>query len=300
MDGSSRRILLWKGIEEPRSLVLEPRKGYMYWCEWPSDSIRRAALDGSDLITIISGANRASGLTIDPDNRRLYWASQSRPAAIESADWDGKRRQTLVSSDIEEPYAVTLYQDYVYWSDWNSGDIKRVHKLSGLNQTLVHSNLDFTSSLLVYHANRQSGTNQCRVNNGGCQHLCLALPGRRGMTCACPTHYVLAKDNVSCIPPKNYVIFSQKNSFGRLLTNTSDAPDAPLPVLGKNIRAVEYDPIQHYIYWVRKCESNYCLEILSNISSGFRLREKDIAFVDLWITVPKRQFSLDPDRNLST
>lgn len=165
---------------------------------------------------------------MDFETRRLYWASQSRPSVIESADWDGKNRHVLVTSDVDEPYALTLFQDYVYWSDLNSGDIKRSHKITGLNQTLVHSNLDFTSSLLVYHDNRQTGTNPCRVNNGGCQHLCLALPGRKGMTCACPTHFVLAKDNISCVPPKNYVIFSQKNSFGRLLTNTSDAPDAPI------------------------------------------------------------------------
>lgn len=258
LDGSSRRILLWKGIEEPRNLVLEPTKGYMYWTEWPSNSIRRAALDGSDLITIISGANHAFGLTIDPETRRLYWTTQSRPPAIESADWNGKKRQSLVTSDIEAPYAVTLFQDYIYWSDWSSGDIKRANKMTGADQALVHSNLDFTSSLLVYHPSRQSGTNPCRVNNGGCQHLCLALPGRRGRTCACPTHFVLAKDNISCIPPKNYVIFSQKNSFGRLLTNASDAPDAPIPVLGKNIRAIEYDAIQHTIYWVNvRIEINF-------------------------------------------
>lgn len=249
LDGSSRRILLWKGIEEPRSLVLEPTRGYMYWSEWPSDSIRRAALDGSDLITIISQANQASGLTIDMETRRLYWAS-SRPSAIEVADWDGKNRQTLVGIDIDQPYAVTLFQKYVYWSEWTSGDIKRADKITGADQAPVHSNLDYTTSLLVYHTNRQNGTNPCHDNNGGCQHLCLALPGRRGKMCACPTHFVLAKDNLSCIPPKNYVIFSQKNSFGRLLTNASDAPDAPIPVLGKNIRAIEYDPIQHTIYWV--------------------------------------------------
>lgn len=225
----------------------------MYWCEWPSDSIRRAALDGSDLITgridkvflteihyfnynielsilliffpVISGANHATGLSMDFETRRLYWTSQLH-LTIESADWDGKNRHVLVTSD--EPFAVTLFQDYVYWSDWQSGDIKRAHKITGLNQTLVHSNLDYTKSLLVYHDNRQTGASPCSINNGGCQHLCLALPGRKGMTCACPTHFILAKDNISCVPPKNYVIFSQKNSFGRLLTNTSDAPDAPI------------------------------------------------------------------------
>uniref|UniRef100_A0A1A9WIS8 EGF-like domain-containing protein n=1 Tax=Glossina brevipalpis TaxID=37001 RepID=A0A1A9WIS8_9MUSC len=249
-DGSSRRVLIWKGVEEPRSLVLEPRKGYMYWTESPSDSIRRAAMDGSELQTIISQANHATGLTLDPETRRLYWATQSRPTKIESADWDGKKRQVLVSTDVDEPYAVSLYQDYVYWSDWNTGDIERVHKLTGQNRSLVHSGMTYISSLLVYYNQRQAGSNPCKVNNGGCSHLCLALPNRRGMICACPTHFILAKDNVSCIPPKNYIIFSQRNSFGRLLPNTTDCPNVPLPVMGKNIRAVEYDPITHFVYWV--------------------------------------------------
>ncbi|XP_026850839.1 low-density lipoprotein receptor-related protein 6 isoform X2 [Drosophila persimilis] len=55
------------------------------------------------------------------------------------------------------------------------------------------------------------------------------------MTCACPTHYQLAKDGVSC---KNYIIF------------TIDCSNVPLSVSGKNIRAVDYDPISHYIYWI--------------------------------------------------
>jgi len=44
-----------------------------------------------------------------------------------------------------------------------------------------------------------AGTNQCRVNNGNCQHLCLAVPG--SVTCKCAhdhvalnaTHCTLAK-----------------------------------------------------------------------------------------------------------
>lgn len=258
LNGASRRVLLWRGIEEPRGLVLEPQKGLMYWSEWPSDSIRRAAMDGGDLVTIILGANHASGLTQDVETRRLYWASQSRPKAIESADWDGKNRAIVVSEDVEEPYAVALYGQFVYWSDWNTGDIERVNKVDGANRTLVHSELTYSSSLLVFHSERQNGTNGCVVNNGGCAHLCLALPASAakragsvpGITCACPTHYTLAKDGVSCVTPKNYLIVSQRTSFGRLLPNATEAPDAPLSVLGKNIRAVEFDPVAHYVYWV--------------------------------------------------
>jgi len=46
------------------------------------------------------------------------------------------------------------------------------------------------------------------------------------------------------------MIYSMKTSFGRLLPNSSDSPDASLTVSTKYIRAVEYDPIQHYVYWV--------------------------------------------------
>lgn len=173
-------------------------------------------------------ANRPIGLTLDLATRCLYWASQSQPSAIETANWDGENRRALVNLNDKEPYAVTLYQNFVYWSDWSSGAIHKVHKLTGQNQSLVHSKLDFTTSLLAVYDSRQTGTNSCHMNNGGCQHLCLPLPNEHNMTCACPTHFVLAKDHISCFPPKNYVIFSQKNSFGRLLTNTSDTPDAPI------------------------------------------------------------------------
>ncbi|XP_058118481.1 low-density lipoprotein receptor-related protein 6 [Anopheles ziemanni] len=254
LDGSSRRILIWKGIEEPKNLILEPRKGLMYWTEWPSDSIRRAAMDGSELMTIISGANHAIGLTLDPDTRRLYWTRQSSPTGIESADWDGKRRTRLVMTDAGDsnrfgPVAVTIYQDWVYWADWNTDEIGRANKTTGENRTIVHTNLKYTYSLLAFHHGRQSGSNQCRTNNGGCTHLCLAL-GQRKMTCACPTHYTLNPNRVSCSPPKQYIIFSQRNSFGRFVPNTADSPDIPLPVTGKNIRAVEYDILTRHIYWI--------------------------------------------------
>lgn len=163
------------------------------------------------------------------ETQRLYWATQTQPSAIETAECNGEKRRILVHLNENEPYAVTLYQNYVYWSDWSTGDIRKAHKITGQNETLIHSKLDATTSIVVYHQLRQTGTNPCRINNGNCQHLCLPLPNPRNLTCACPTHFVLAKDNSSCVPPRNYVIFSQKNAFGRLLTNNSDTPDAPIP-----------------------------------------------------------------------
>ncbi|EDW33847.1 GL21910 [Drosophila persimilis] len=41
----------------------------MYWSEWSSDSIRLAAMDGSELQTIIAEANHAVGLRFDQEMR---------------------------------------------------------------------------------------------------------------------------------------------------------------------------------------------------------------------------------------
>jgi low density lipoprotein receptor-related protein 5/6 len=252
LDGSSRRILIWKGIEEPKNIIVEPRKGFIYWTENPSDVIRRASVDGTDIQTIISNANHPMSLTIDLDARRLYWATKND--GIMSADWDGKRVTKLkLAGDAEvtfKPRSLTLFQDSIFWSDGSSGDIERANKLTGGDRSTVYKNLRDVSSLVAFHSNRQSGSNLCRFNNGGCSHLCFALPGVRKVTCACPTHYTLAGDGVNCNPPRNYLVFSHRSSFGRLLPNSSDSPDAPLPVSAKNIKAVEYDPIQHYLYWV--------------------------------------------------
>ncbi|XP_033245211.1 uncharacterized protein LOC117187187 [Drosophila miranda] len=49
-------------------------------------------------------------------------------AHIRPGDWDGKKHPILVCSDTDEPYAVSLYQDYVYWSDWNTGDSDLVQR----------------------------------------------------------------------------------------------------------------------------------------------------------------------------
>lgn len=78
------------------------------------------------------------------------------------------------------------------------------------------------------------------------------FPVGRGYKCACPTHYVLASDEVSCVAPKNFLVFSQKSSFGRLVSSnaTADAPSAPLPIVGKNIKVIEYDPVGQNFFWV--------------------------------------------------
>ncbi|XP_012280055.1 low-density lipoprotein receptor-related protein 6 [Orussus abietinus] len=256
LEGCCRKVLVWQDLVEPRCLALDPERGHMYWTEWGnSGSIERAGLDGSRRAVILSDIGRANGLTIDHLARRLYWADLFTPA-IDSYDLTTMKRRAIITQDIVYPFSITQYQDYIYWTDWNTGDIERANKTTGANRTKIHNRLESVTDLLTFHASRQSGRNPCAVNNGDCGHLCVALPGVGGKPsvthkCACPTHYNLAQDNKTCVAPRNFMVYSLRNVMSRFLPDTNDCPDIVLRVQGlKNVRAIEFDPITQHVYWI--------------------------------------------------
>ncbi|XP_075213889.1 low-density lipoprotein receptor-related protein 6 [Lycorma delicatula] len=277
LDGSSRKVLIWSSIQEPHSLALDPQQGYLFWTDWGGQgSLERSAMNGSNRTVLIPRLGHANSLTIDYVQRRFYWAQLQGSGAIEASDMDGKRRIQLLSKEVGRPFALTQYQNNIYWTDWSGGWIERADKVTGGNRTKVHERLDKITDLLVFHASRQLGWNQCAVNNGGCSHLCLALPERLSIKstpsnttdnattavsptpssrqlnsyhCGCPTHYTL--NNKSCSAPSMFLLYSQRNSLNRLLLDTADCPDVPLPVQGlKNTKALEFDPVSQYLYWI--------------------------------------------------
>ncbi|KAF4524536.1 hypothetical protein B566_EDAN002809 [Ephemera danica] len=237
LDGTSRKVLLWDrdGVEEPRSLALDPKEGYMYWSDWgQSGRIEKATMDGSRNRAILDKLGRANGLTIDFVGGHLFWTELDTPA-IECSDLSGENRRTIVNTEVQKPYGLTQYQDFIYWTDWNTGDIVRANKTTGLNRTRIHERLEAVTDILVFHASRQAGWNLCAVNNGGCSHLCLAYASPGSPSAA----------------PRNFLLFSQRNAISRLSPDTKDYPLVQLPIANlRNVRALEFDPVRQLVYWV--------------------------------------------------
>ena len=46
---------------------------------------------------------------------------------IEAVDLDGRNRQTLVAN-VTHPYGLTIFGEYVYWTDWQKRSIFRARK----------------------------------------------------------------------------------------------------------------------------------------------------------------------------
>ncbi|CAH1786283.1 unnamed protein product [Owenia fusiformis] len=263
LDGSSRKVIVWKDLRNPRTLALDPSQAQMYWTVWDDQQFRieRSNLDGSARKHVITNVGRAHGLTIDHIDRRLYWVDVT-DKSIQSSDMEGSLRSRIILHSLPHPFGLTQYQDYIYWTDWETMSIERANKTTGENRTQIRGSLTYVIDILVFHASRQTGWNQCGVRNGQCSHLCLAVHnelytnGSDEFThipqCACPTHFTLdSKDNKTCLAPSEFLLFSQKNQINRMLADTSESPEIVLPIQNlKNIQAIDYDPVNKHVYWI--------------------------------------------------
>lgn len=61
----------------------------------------------------------------------------------------------VLSQDIPHIFALTLFEDYIYWTDWETKSINRAHKTTGANKTLLISTLHRPMDIHIYHPFRQ-------------------------------------------------------------------------------------------------------------------------------------------------
>ena len=76
-------------------------------------------MDGKDRTVLIdTGLQWPNAITLDYQTKTLYWADAFLDK-IESSDTDGLFRTILsASSIIRHPFAITMFKDRLYWSDW--------------------------------------------------------------------------------------------------------------------------------------------------------------------------------------
>lgn len=128
LDGSDPEILIDADDFDGKAvdLFLEAEGGFLYYAadDGLSDEIRRSALDGTGLETVISDAFAASGLAVEPGAEQVYWSEKTSNNGDEvmRANLADTGQQAFVT-DIVEPHAVALDSDagYIYWSDAESG-----------------------------------------------------------------------------------------------------------------------------------------------------------------------------------
>uniref|UniRef100_A0A8C8RZI2 Low density lipoprotein receptor n=1 Tax=Pelusios castaneus TaxID=367368 RepID=A0A8C8RZI2_9SAUR len=210
-EGAKRKTLIKEPGAKPRAIVVDPNHGFMYWTDWgTSPKIAKSGLNGVDSFPLVNeGIEWPNGITLDLVNQRLYWVD-SKLHSISSISITGGSRKTVLEDKerLAHPFALTIFEDKVFWTDILNEAIFSASRLTGTNVTVVANDLFSPDDIVLYHNLKQpAGVNWCEKShlpNGGCEYMCLPAPQitvhSPKYTCACPDGLLLGTDMRSCTP----------------------------------------------------------------------------------------------------
>ncbi|XP_057339839.1 low-density lipoprotein receptor-related protein 4-like isoform X2 [Microplitis mediator] len=257
LNGSMRTLLIYEGLDKPRDIVVDPIAGHMYWSDWGAKpKIEQASMDGSNRQVLISEKLIwPNGLAIDFEMKRLYWADGGMKS-IEYIDLEGKGKPVRVHSDLPHPFGLVIYQNKVYWTDWDTKSIHRANKDTGSNSVVVRSEISGLMDVRMFHRNRTVVPNPCGKDNGKCSHLCLltskSIQPQR-YSCVCPTGLILEPNSnkKQCRKiPNTFIIFAHRVDIRFISFDTDYRVDVALPInFLINATGVDVDRKTGQIYW---------------------------------------------------
>ncbi|KAB0803781.1 hypothetical protein PPYR_00751 [Photinus pyralis] len=222
LNGSFRRTLVAGDMESPRAIALDPRDGLLFWSDWDNMAprIERCSLAGLDRTVVVrvdhvTDGAWPNGITLDYDARRIYWID-ARSDSIHAAKYDGTDHHEIMRNHemLSHPFAITLYENYIYWTDWRTNSVVRANKWTGGDVSVIQRTLTQPFDIQILHASRQphDGSNPCGENNGGCSHLCL-LHTNKTYRCDCPHVMKLDVDNRTCVVNERVLLIARSNEI---------------------------------------------------------------------------------------
>lgn len=63
---------------------------------------------------------------------------------------------------LPHPFAITVFEDSLYWTDWHTKSINSANKFTGKNQEIIRNKLHFPMDIHTLHPQRQPAGN-CRA-----------------------------------------------------------------------------------------------------------------------------------------
>ncbi|KAH7646170.1 low-density lipoprotein receptor-like protein [Dermatophagoides farinae] len=260
IDGSFRKTLLTEHLSNPRAIALDPNRFIMFWTDWDSSlpRIESASMDGTaqHIVIQVEPGSWPNGITLDFVLQRIYWID-AKTDTLSTVRYDGKDfRNILVGNDfLTHPFAMSLYENYAYWSDWRTNSLVRANKWNGTKVEVIARTFSQPFDVKILHPSRQFNSinyTRCMVDNGGCSHLCLlSSTARDNFACDCPLAMRLGPDSRNCIFNDAFLMLSKQNDVrGIDLIRPNYFILSPIS-LPKVVHPIQLDYVARtkHIYW---------------------------------------------------
>ena len=208
-------------------------------------------MDGSHRTDLIKkGVHWPNGIALDYPRKKIYWAD-ARYDYLGSANYDGSQvHRTVAWPHLAHPFAITMFRNFLYWSDWAKDAVVKVNKFSGNESFVIKAKLNQPMDIHVYHLSRQPFSwNPCLNNTCGCAQLCL-ITQNQSCTCACGDGFRLNSDNKTCNIINTFLLLARGTEVrGIPLDPKGENTEAITPILGfGNAVDLDYDEREGKIY----------------------------------------------------
>ena len=121
-------------------------------------------MDGTNRIVLHSSRLVwPNALSIDLINEQLYWAD-AKLHVIEVSHLDGSHRR-VIAEQIRHPFSMTLFGEYLYYTDWQVGGVLKVDRLadnsSNNTQVILFTDTITSMGIRAVHSSLQQQGGHC-------------------------------------------------------------------------------------------------------------------------------------------
>lgn len=87
--------------------------------------------------------------------------------------------------------------------------------VTGGQRKVIVDQLENVMGLKAIKTGTPIGWNPCKDNNGNCSQLCFYRHDKTRI-CACKIDYELDKDKQHCVKPETFLLYTKKDTIGRI------------------------------------------------------------------------------------
>ena len=156
-DGANVETVV-SGLVQTRGVKVDPRAGYLYWCDRNASKVQRRKILGGDIEDLYINLDTPHGMTLDTIAGKVYWVDTGTndiggtgAMAVNRGDIDGSGLQEILVSG-NEPWDIILDTRTNTYSEWVARRFQK-DAPSSISDPNADPDLDNNNNLSEYFRN---------------------------------------------------------------------------------------------------------------------------------------------------